>query len=86
MTEPVIGTYRMWTHKNKGTTYVIFQGIDPSIIIALGFGFEEIPERLRASIKVTHHVGFFIRFGAVRGVVGRTKVVGHCVFMFSSDQ
>ncbi len=65
MTE-LIGVDRISTHEYKDTIHVIFQGIDPSIIVALGFISEESPERIRTAIKIAYHAWFFrflFRFG-----------------------
>lgn len=84
---PITGTYRIYTDKNKDTVHVIFQGIDPGIIIALGFDSEETPEYLGTAIKVTNQMLSFASFW-VRGAnraIGRTGIIGHCLIMFSSD-
>jgi len=55
----LIGGDGMSTHKYKDTIHVIFQGIDPSAVMALGFISEESPERIRTAIEIPYHAWFF---------------------------
>jgi hypothetical protein len=68
-----------------------FKGVDPSIVIALGFSSVtsvECSEHIRSAIKVPYHVpwfsGLFFKFW-IRGAAARAGVdrwiTTHCIFM-----
>ena len=39
--------------------HALFEGIDPGIIVALGFIFEEFPELAGTAVEVPNHAWFF---------------------------
>jgi len=73
MPESRIDTCRIWTDKYKNTIHVIFQGINPGVIVALGFAPKESPEHSGTAIKVAYHASFFIGF-RIRGAVEGTRI------------
>jgi len=70
------GTDRIWTDKYKGTVHALFEGIDPGVIMALGFISVEFPEFVGTTVKIPDHAWFFrlmIRF-RLRSGIAKTEV------------
>lgn len=47
------------TYEDKDAIHVVLQGLNASLVAALGFISIERPERVGAAIKVPYHADFF---------------------------
>ena len=60
--ESIMDTDGIWTDKYKNTAHIIFESIDPGVVVApsLGLISIEFPEHASTAIKPAYHVSFFM--------------------------